>query len=201
MSLGLAEWGAQLAWSTACGLAQLPLCEESAGGGDRAAWPRFSVPGCVTESSPVPGTWVGTVADRFRRVGQERHLADTCRGVHRRLRVSGFCRANRPLATEEAPSRVPLGSGASIRIRDRRVMSSNPISYAVDRRATQLRVTFRSLAVEEPAHCEMYFGHCTRTAEDVKVGARGGGLDRALDLRLCGARQRRGSNPHVTSRS
>ena len=34
-------------------------------------------------------------------------------------------------------------------------MSSNPISYTVDRRATRLRVTFRSPVVEDPAHYEM----------------------------------------------
>ena len=48
-----------------------------------------------------------------------------------------------------------LGSRARIRTTDRRVMSSNPISYAVDRRATHLRVTFRSLVAESPAHCEL----------------------------------------------
>ena len=45
-----------------------------------------------------------------------------------------------------------------IRTSDLRVMSSNPISYTVDRRATHLRVTFRSWVVQSPAHCEMLCG-------------------------------------------
>ena len=49
------------------------------------------------------------------------------------------------------------GSGARIRTRDLRVMSSNPIPYTVDRRATHLRVTFRSWVVQSPARAEMMY--------------------------------------------
>ena len=66
-----------------------------------------------------------------------------------------------------------LGSGGWIRTTDRRVMSSNPISYTVDRRATHLRVTFRSQVVESPAHCELMCGKCTWAALDVKVEPEG----------------------------
>jgi hypothetical protein len=60
--------------------------------------------------------------------------------------------------------------GREMRTCDLRVMSSNPISYTVDRWATHLRVTFRSPVVENPAHCGLVCGKCTWAASDVKLG-------------------------------
>ena len=55
-----------------------------------------------------------------------------------------------------------------IRTRDGRVMSSKPISYTGDRRATHLRVAFRSPIVEDPVHMKWSDGDCIRKVRPVK---------------------------------